>query len=189
MKRKLFTLVAAAALCVGAVGQAQAITLTPGDMIGLDCAANGEAQCIIDTFSLVPPLNLFYKNNVGGLEEGPFADDYETEYSPTDDPNDALITWGGPGVISCPSCYLAVKDGQSQIPNLYVYDLDGWDGMESIELLGFWPNQGAISHVSIWGLESSDGDGGTDGGSAPEPGLLLMFGAGLIGMAGRLRKA
>ena len=35
----------------------------------------------------------------------------------------------------------------------------------------------------------SDGADGADGGSAPEPGVLLMFGAGLLGLAAKLRKS
>jgi hypothetical protein len=48
-----------------------------------------------------------------------------------------------------------------------------WDGMEILELTGFWPNQGAISHVSLYGNRQS----------VPEPATMLLLGTGIFGLA------
>lgn len=194
---KVLGLVAAVAFLAAAPAQAATITLAPGDMIPANLGpSNCEPDCIYDTFGLddtVIDLELLYKQNVGGSEAGSFADFYSTEFfnSPTD-PQDGTLTWGGPSAISCPACFLAVKDG-NQNPSYYFYDLSGWNGTDTIELVGFWPQQGAISHFSIWGYDGGDGDGGDgggdgDGGNVPEPGILALFGAGLTVLAGRLKR-
>lgn len=112
-----------------------------------------------------------YKDNVGGIEEGPATGWYTTTYmNSPGDPADADIVWDGGSFISDPS-YLLVKDG-AQTPAWYLFDISSWDGMEKIELRDFWPNQGAISHVTIYG-------GGDD---VPEPGPLGLLGAGMIAL-------
>jgi hypothetical protein len=61
--------------------------------------------------------------------------------------------------------------------------------VEDIVLTGFWPNGGAISHVSIWGApEDGEENGGEEnGGGVPEPGTIALFGVGLAAVAARLR--
>lgn len=129
-------------------------------------------------------LSLLYKANAGGVvtEEGPYATSYTTVFSNTPtDPEDANITWDGPLVIDfCPTCILIVKDGSAE-PAQYLFDLGSWDGMEEIELQDFWPNGGAISNVAIWGGESDDNGGGPPQ-QIPEPGMLFLMGAGLLGL-------
>jgi hypothetical protein len=88
------------------------------------------------------------------------------------DPANALIDYISGPSITCPECYLAIKDG-NQTPSYYFFDLASWNGTDDIELQGFWPNQGAISHVSIWGKPST---------SVPEPGIVLLLGIGLLGL-------
>ncbi|MBA3590458.1 PEP-CTERM sorting domain-containing protein [Methylibium sp.] len=46
-------------------------------------------------------------------------------------------------------------------------------------MTGFWPNGGAISHVSIWGREADS--------TVPEPGTLALVGLAL-GAVGVLRR-
>jgi hypothetical protein len=47
-----------------------------------------------------------------------------------------------------------------------------WNGLETITLENFWPNQGAISHVTLYG--------GTPTTRVPEPGTMGLLGAGLL---------
>lgn len=102
-----------------------------------------------------------YKSNVGGPEEQQFASSYDTVFTNTpSDPADATITYVGGPILSSTHLYLVVKDGNATPPgyiiNLNQLDLDGngsfetaWNGTDTLQLTGFWPDQGAISHVEI----------------------------------------
>jgi PEP-CTERM motif len=131
-------------------------------------------------------LSLAYKDNVGGAEEGPFATSYETTYFNTPaDPADALIEYISGLSITCPACFLLVKDG-SQDPAQYLFDISSWNGTESIELLGFWPADGAISHIAIYtGQEVRPQPPPT----VPEPGTLLLLGMAALGLAVSRRRS
>lgn len=126
--------------------------------------------------TIVPGItaNLRYKQNVGGAEEGSLANQYTTVFSNSpNDPAEATITHTG-GTFLGPNAYLLVKDG-NQEPAWYFYNATalGWNGTDNLALSGFWPNQGAISFIALYG--------GTpprvpDGGSS-----LLMLGSVLLG--------
>ena len=128
----------------------------------------------LSTLTGIPEADLdeLYKAEVGGSDDP----NYDTTFANTAlDPQDAKIVWKGPGTADCATetCILVVKDGK-QSPAVYVFDITGWNGTDTINLTGFWPNQGAISNVSIWG-----GGGST---TVPEPGTLALLGLGLFGM-------
>lgn len=178
------------ALTLGLISmQAHALVLTPdtpgvfGQNLG---ASNCEVGCVYDAFGLTNDgtLTLLYKSeqdddNLGGIgtDSGSFASSYQTTFSNTaNDPADALIAYLSGPSISCPECYLAIKDGGMN-PSYYFYNLEDWNGMADLDLRGFWPGQGAISHVSIWGR-----DGGPPPQETPEPGMLLLLAAGLAGL-------
>jgi hypothetical protein len=111
-----------------------------------------------------------YKQNVGAGESGSFASSYKTTFSNSaTDPEDALIEYVGGAVAS--ATHLLVKDG-NQEPAWYLFAISGWNGIESISLENFWPQQGAISHVTLYG-------GGTTT-RVPEPGTMGLLGAGLL---------
>jgi hypothetical protein len=60
-----------------------------------------------------------------------------------------------------------------------VFDISRWNGTETIDLDDFWPNGGAISHVSIFTTRST---------SVPEAGsTLALMGLALTGL-GLLRR-
>lgn len=180
------------ALLLGFVGfNAHAIIITPstaGIILGSSLTpptgpSNCEAGCIYNAFNINGGVNdgslsLLYKSDVSGTsgigsDSGSFAASYMTTFSNTaTDPANALIDYISGASITCPDCYLAIKDG-NQTPSYYFYNLASWNGTEDIILRDFWPQQGAISHVSIWGKPST---------SIPEPGIVLLLGIGLLGL-------
>ena len=171
--------IAAAALLCGA--QAFALTITPAGpgLVGTtDDNSNCEPGCFPAAVGDTTDWDLLYKDNVGGGEEGLFAGSYETSYQNEPlDPQDALIEYVAAPALVCDAlykCILVVKDG-NQTPAQYFFDLftAGWNGTDDLYLQGFWPNNGAISHVSIWG---------GPGHEVPEPGTLGLLGLSLLGL-------
>jgi hypothetical protein len=154
-----------------------ALTLLPGDADWTtDINSNlSLAQLAAITGFAESDLVSAYKQDVGaGSDSGPFGGSYTTTFSNSAlDPEDALIEWDGPGVIGGSPVLLLVKDG-NQSPAQYIFDITAiWDGTQTIHLQDFWPAQGAISHIEIFGGEGS---------RVPEPFSALLFGTGLLGL-------
>ncbi len=165
---------------------------TPGIILGSSLtppttSTNCEVACVNTAFGLtgasaLTAADLLYKSDVFGTsgigsDSGAFAGSYTTTFSNSaTDPEDALIQYVlSQPALSCPACYLAIKDG-NQSPSYYFYNLASWNGTENLSLQDFWPRQGAISHVSIWGRR----DGGTPPAGVPAPGAVVLMAIGLM---------
>ena len=108
------------------------------------------------------------------------AGSYATTFANTaSDPADATITYTGGNIVGA-TAWLLVKDGNNN-PAWYLFNLTtlGWNGTDVLQLTGFWPGSGAISHVALYG---------TPGTSVPDAGTtmaLLGLGIGALGFARR----
>ena len=176
-------LVSAASLFAGA-SYAADIALTPADCVAGSCwtiVGDNSNPTVDEIETLVgtsTQLTRVYKQDQGGGEEGTFASSYTTSFfdTPTD-PSGATISYNGSPApaITCPECYLVIKDGNAN-PSSYVFALGNWDGTGDIAMTGFWPTQGAISHVEIVA------------GEVPLPAAVWLFGSGLVALAGIKRR-
>ena len=172
-------------LPVSLANAAPILELTPTDSSEIyDVGEEGNKSALnasdVESIFGVSGLQLYYKAEVpendgdSVPEEGlsNYISAYSTVFSNTaTDPADALISYvdGTFDAIVCPECYLVVKDGSQP---QYLFNIGSWNGTDSIKLTGFYPNQGAISHVAIFGKTVS----------VPEPGTLALMGIGLLGL-------
>lgn len=114
------------------------------------------SQSVINSYLATnfPDLVELYKQDVPATTSpsGSLSGNYSTSFlNSSTDPKDAVITHlGGAAVSNNP--FLLVKDGNHQ-PAWYLFDLSAfsWNGTETLYLNDFWPKQGAISHVTLYG--------------------------------------
>ena len=170
MKKLLGCLLCVALLAFGA--QAHALAINPTSPVPL-LTGPETSQAAINAIVLpyVAPAVELYKADVGGSESGALWDSYATVFN--GDLSGATISYTPPGDIVGPPSYLLVKDG-AQDPAWYLFGLSlaGWDGQEDLVLSGFWPGNGAISHVTLYGVQA-----------VPEPLTMLLLGSGIFGLA------
>src|SRR5688572_873688 len=140
----------AALLAAATAVNAFALSLTPANadfffQMGGDVGA--------DDVETITPSNVqlieVYKQNVGGSESGAFANSYTTVFAPLTDPKGATISYDGAPdpVIGGTEIWALAKDGAT---GHYLWNISGWNGTEALIMSGLYPNQGSISHVSIF---------------------------------------
>ena len=140
-----------------------------------------EIEALVEVTGLVE----LYKIDFDTLtEEKSFANSYTTTFNVID-PEDGVSNAGGEIVydmgnpsISCPDCFLLVKDGNAT-PTYFVFDLGLWNGTtDTIFMEDFWLGGGGISNVVIYGNISN----------VPEPGMVGLLSIGLLGMVATRRR-
>lgn len=165
------------------------ISLTPlsGSLV---LKGNDSRQNVIDQAlnSLYPGLDLLYKGtraeeNSAGVSSEDFAASYATSFFNADlADSDARITWiNGAPFINSLSVYALIKDGIS-VPNWYVFDITGWNGIDTIEFSGFFigtQQTRNISHVSIYGNQTTRVPDGAS--------TVAILGVAIFGLAGLRR--
>jgi hypothetical protein len=175
-------LLSAGFLCLPLSAQALSIdpTFTPQFLINTNPALN--ADDVEDLTGFTGDLALVYKQNADGSETGAAAPYYTTSFN--GDLSGGTITWGGGSIIVCPTCYIVVKDGNNN-PSQYIFTINSWNGQDTINLSGFWPANGSISHVAIFNNLATDGGGTVAMIPEADTYAMLLAGLGLVGFAAR----
>jgi hypothetical protein len=172
----------ATVLALGMTFSAQALSITPATANIATGNQTSQSQINTAIAPLIGSATELYKQNVGGPEVGSLAGSYTTTFNNTPlDPADATITYNGGSIVG-PTAYLLVKDG-NQTPAWYLFDLTalGWDGIDTLNLTDFWPANGAISHVTLYGTTGP-------GTSVPDAGSTLALLGCAIGSIGLIRR-
>ncbi|HNS55461.1 MAG TPA: PEP-CTERM sorting domain-containing protein [Smithellaceae bacterium] len=198
-KNKILLLVLCTAfMFLGLTLSASALMITPSTTPAWTGTANDNLKAaeVAAAVGFSGSLSLLYKQDRDpATEEGDYASSYTTAfYNTSTDPADAIITYvdATDVITGFDPLYLLVKDGNNS-PYWYIFNLlnvttaftnYAWNGIEQLDIIGFWPSNGAISHVSIYG---NTGDLPPGPNPSPEPATLLLLGLGMLGLVGTRR--
>jgi hypothetical protein len=180
-----------ALLAVGLSFNASALNITPDNpppVLTGTATANPTIQNEIKTFVATTygcDISLVYKQDQGQEpnDTGAFASSYSTVFlNPSNDPSGATVTYNGGPFITGEQIFLLVKDG-NQTPSYYFFDISSWNGTETLNLSGFWPQQGAISYVALYTCPDGDGNAVPEGGAT-----LALLGIAIGGLGFLKRK-
>lgn len=191
MKLKSKSLIITLVLASFAAAEAMVINPTIGVLNTSRWEGNpgpGPGQSAIDAYlnGLFPGVTSteLYKATPGSSDAGSLSGSYSTIFN--GDESGGTITYGSGNIVSS-TAYMLVKDGNHN-PMWYFYNLSalGWNGTDSLVLSGFWPQQGSISHVTLYGTSKTPPTSTTPG--VPDGGTTLaLLGGSLVGL-GSLRR-
>ena len=123
--------------------------VTPAVMQG-DNNSQAEINALITPF--IGETSFLYKGTPNGAEEGLYRNSYSMSWNLSGlQPESFAVRYDG-GYRFIPT-FLLVKDGNAS-PNWYLYNVMNWNW--TIYGQGFFPNQGGISHVSVWGIRQCE---------------------------------
>ena len=148
------------------VCSAHALTITPGLAIQWgDETANQHADDI-SARTGTPNLEELYKQNAGDpfpADSGFFAGSYVTTYN--GDLSGGTVDYISGSSITGSPLYLYVKDGNNN-PAWYLFNISAWNGTDNLDLSEFWTDKGSISHIAIYGTNTTGNTPGVpDGGT------------------------
>jgi hypothetical protein len=177
------TLLVLGTLAATVAAHASPILLTPATSAFAHevSAANPNVSSVVSDILHTPvSLDLLYKSTQsGGAEDGSFAGSYSTAYGTLANAS-AVISYTGGAWINSDPVYALIKDGNL---GWYLYSLN-WNGTDEIDFSGYFGgNQGKISHVSLFGKNTSN--------RVPEGGATVaLLGASIagLGLIARRRK-
>jgi hypothetical protein len=162
-------------LVFGFAYNAHAISITPANAFASGNQTGGPQVLAAAATACGCTLTQQYKQDAGSGETGSLANSYNATITPAGDADSFQITYTGGSSVG-PTAWLIVKGGNS--PGWYLFNLNdlGWNGTDTINGSGFWPQQGSVGFVELFGNTSPPPT------PLPAPSPLLLLGSGMLGM-------
>jgi hypothetical protein len=163
-------------LVFGLAYNAHAISITPANAF-----ASGPETAVPQVLTAAATacgctLTQQYKQDAVAGETGSLANSYSATITPAGDADSFQITYTGGSSVG-PTAWLIVKDGANN-PGWYLFNLTdlGWNGTDTINGSSFWPQQGSVAYVELFGNTSPPPT------PLPAPSPLLLLGSGILGV-------